>query len=62
MLVNLMPSGRYLMEDFYEAGGFPAVMREINDFLHLDQPTVNGHTVGENVAEARCWNRDVITP
>ncbi len=61
VLVNLMPSGRYLMEDFYEAGGLPAVMREISEFLHLDQPTVNGHTVGENIAEARCWNRDVIT-
>jgi dihydroxy-acid dehydratase len=61
VLVNLMPSGQYLMEDFYYAGGLPVVMREIKDFLHLDQPTVSGHTVGENVADARCWNREVIT-
>jgi L-arabonate dehydrase len=61
VLVNLMPSGQYLMEDFYEAGGLPAVMREIKDFLHLDQPTVSGHTVGDNIADARCWNRDVIS-
>jgi len=61
VLVNLMPSGQYLMEDFYYAGGLPAVMREIKEFLHLDQPTVSGHTVGENVADARCWNREVIT-
>jgi dihydroxy-acid dehydratase len=60
MLVNLMPSGRYLMEDLYYAGGLPAVMRELGDLLHTDIVTVSGRTVGENVAGAECWNRDVI--
>jgi L-arabonate dehydrase len=59
-LVDLQPSGRFLMEDFYYAGGLPAVMREIRHLLHLDAPTVNGRTIGENTAEAPCWNREVI--
>ena len=59
-LVDLQPSGRYLMEDFFYAGGLPAVLREIQDKLHLDAPTVNGKTIGENIANAPCWNRDVI--
>ncbi|HTC93063.1 MAG TPA: IlvD/Edd family dehydratase [Terriglobales bacterium] len=61
-LVNLMPSGKYLMEDFYYAGGLPAVLRELGDFIHRDALTVNGKTMGENVAEAPCYNRDVIKP
>ncbi|MEM7033348.1 MAG: L-arabinonate dehydratase [Chloroflexota bacterium] len=61
-LVNLMPSGQYLMEDFYYAGGLPAVLREIQDVLHLDAATVNGKTIGENITEAPCYNRDVIAP
>jgi dihydroxy-acid dehydratase len=61
-LVNLQPSGKYLMEDFCYAGGLPAVMREISDLLHTDAVTVNGKTVGENIADAPCWNQDVITP
>jgi dihydroxy-acid dehydratase len=59
-LVDLMPSGRFLMEDFAYAGGLPAVMRELGGLLHRDALTVTGRTVGENVAEAECWNRDVI--
>jgi dihydroxy-acid dehydratase len=59
-LVDLMPSGRFLMEDFAYAGGLPAVMRELGDLLHRDAPTVTGRTVGENVADAACWNREVI--
>jgi dihydroxy-acid dehydratase len=59
-LVNLMPSGKYLMEDFCYAGGLPAVMRELGGLLHADARTVSGATVGENVAGAECWNRDVI--
>ncbi len=59
-LVNLQPSGQYLMEDFYYAGGLPAVMREIAPLLHLDALTVNGKTLGENIREAPCYNRDVI--
>ncbi|HEX5163704.1 MAG TPA: IlvD/Edd family dehydratase [Steroidobacteraceae bacterium] len=59
-LVDLQPSGKFLMEDFYYAGGLPAVMREISKVLDLDARTANGRTVGENIAEAPCWNREVI--
>ncbi len=61
-LVNLQPSGQYLMEDFYYAGGVPAVLRELGEAQVLDRDalTVNGHTIWENVSEAPCWNRDVI--
>ena len=59
-LLNLMPSGKYLMEDFYYAGGLPAIMRELGELIHLDALTVNGKTMGENIAEAPCYNRDVI--
>src|SRR6187431_2094519 len=61
-LVNLQPSGKYLMEDFYYAGGLPAVMREIKHVLDGKALTVNGKSIGENFAEAPCWNRDVIKP
>ncbi len=61
-LVNLQPSGKYLMEDFCYAGGLPAVMRELGELLHQDALTVTRKTVGENVGEAPCWNRDVIMP
>lgn len=61
-LVNLQPSGKYLMEDFCYAGGLPAVMREISHLLKLDAPTVNGKTLGDNIANAPCWNREVIRP
>ena len=61
-LVNLKPSGEYLMEDFYYAGGLPAVLREIAPHLDLSAPTANGRTLGENIASAPCWNRDVIRP
>jgi dihydroxy-acid dehydratase len=61
-LVNLQPAGSYLMEDFYYAGGLPPVMREIAHLLHTDALTANGRTVGENIADAPCWNRDVIRP
>ncbi|HMG36173.1 MAG TPA: IlvD/Edd family dehydratase [Blastocatellia bacterium] len=59
-LVNLMPSGKYLMEDFYYAGGLPAVIRELDDLIHRDALTVNGKTIGENVADAPCYDREVI--
>jgi L-arabonate dehydrase len=61
-LVNLQPSGHYLMEDFYYAGGLRAVMREILHLLHADAPTVNGRTLAENIGEAPCYNSDVIRP
>ena len=59
-LVNLQPSGKYLMEDFYYAGGLPAVMKEISHLLDRDALTANGQTVGANIAAAPCWNRDVV--
>jgi len=61
-LVNLKPSGQYLMEDFYYAGALPAVLREIAPHLHLGALTVNGRTLGENIQHAPCWNREVIRP
>lgn len=60
LLVNLMPSGQYLMEEFYNAGGLPAVMKEIVGDLHGDVLTVNGRTLATNVQDAVCYNRDVI--
>jgi len=62
-LVNLQPSGKFLMEDYYYAGGLPAVLRELGNAgaLHRGALTVNGKTVWENVTEAPCWNREVIS-
>ena len=62
LLVNVRPSGKYLMEDFYYAGGLPAVLRELLPLLHADARTVNGKTLGENVGNAPCHNPDVIRP
>jgi len=59
-LVNLMPSGRWLMEDFCYAGGLPVVIRELGEMLHTGSLTVNGRSIGENVADAKCWNPEVI--
>jgi dihydroxy-acid dehydratase len=61
-LVDLQPSGKFLMEDFFYAGGLPAVLRELGEggALHRQALTVNAKTIWENVAEAPCWNRDVI--
>jgi len=61
-LLNLMPSGQYLMEDFYYAGGLPAVIRELGSLIHRDALTVNGKTIGDNVEAAPCYNRDVVKP
>jgi dihydroxy-acid dehydratase len=61
-LVNLQPSGEYLMEDFCYAGGVPAVMRELGDLLHTDAVTVTGRTVEVNIADARNDNTKVIHP
>ena len=61
-LVNLQPSGKYLMEDFCYAGGLPAVMKEISHLLHQDIITVSGQTVAQNIASAENYNTDVITP
>jgi L-arabonate dehydrase len=61
-LLNLQPSGKYLMEDFCYAGGLPVVMKEIAGHLHLGAVTANGKTVGENIADAQNWNTEVIQP
>ena len=61
-LLNLKPSGQFLMEDFFYAGGLPALLREIAGHLHLDCLTVNGRTLGDNIADAPCWDHDVIRP
>jgi dihydroxy-acid dehydratase len=62
LLVNLMPSGKYLMEDFYYAGGLPVIIQELKDELHMGAKTVTGKSLGEDVAGAECYNRDVIAP
>lgn len=59
-LLNLMPSGKYLMEDFYYAGGLPAVIKEMEKHLHRDAITVNGKSLVENSKGAKIWNEDVI--
>jgi L-arabonate dehydrase len=61
-LVNLKPSGKYLMEDFYYAGGLPAVMNELREMLDLDARTVTTHSVRDNIEGAEIVNTDVITP
>lgn len=62
VLANVRPAGEYLMEDFYYAGGLRALMNEIAPLLNLDCATVNGKTLGENLAGARTYNADVIRP
>jgi L-arabonate dehydrase len=61
-LLDLMPTGRFLMEEFCYAGGLPAVMAELarGGLLHESQITVTGRGIGENVAGAECWNSEVI--
>lgn len=60
LLANLKPSGKYLMEDFFYAGGLPVVIREMKDYLHNDAITANGKSIGENNAKAVCYNEEVI--
>ena len=62
-LVDLMPSGRFLMEDFYYAGGLPVVLRTLGErgLLHKDALTANGRPIWDNVKDADCFNREVIT-
>jgi dihydroxy-acid dehydratase len=61
-LVNLQPSGKFLMEDFCYAGGLPVVMKEIAQHLHLEAITANGQTIGQNIADAQNYNTEVIKP
>ncbi|MEI8109384.1 MAG: IlvD/Edd family dehydratase [Chitinophagia bacterium] len=60
LLANLKPSGKYLMEDFYYAGGLPVVINELKKYLHNESITVNGKSIGENNAQPICYNREVI--
>jgi dihydroxy-acid dehydratase len=60
LLVNLKPSGKYLMEDFFYAGGLPVVIKELKKYLHNSAITVNGKTIGENNTAPVCYNADVI--
>ncbi len=59
-IVNVKPSGEFVMEDLFEAGGVPAVMNEIRPLLHLDCMTATGRTLADNLAGAKTLNRDVI--
>src|SRR5436190_14419100 len=59
---NIRPSGKYLMEDFFYAGGLRASMSRIADLLHTDAITVNGRTLGQNIAGAQVYEEDVILP
>jgi len=63
-IVNLMPSGKYLMEEFFYAGGLPVVLKRLSEagMLHDDALTVSGTTIGAEVAGAQNWNDDVILP
>ncbi|MBT6623896.1 MAG: dihydroxy-acid dehydratase [Gemmatimonadetes bacterium] len=62
LLVNLMPAGKYLMEDFYYAGGLPVIIQELKDELYMDALTVTGKSLGENIEGTVCYDRDVIAP
>ena len=62
VITNLMPSGQYLMEEFFDAGGVQTVMKEIAEHLHLNHITVSGKSVRENIENAENYNTDVITP
>jgi dihydroxy-acid dehydratase len=59
-LANIRPSGKYLMEDFYYAGGLPALLRQLGPWLELGAMTASGRTLGENIARAEIYNDDVI--
>jgi dihydroxy-acid dehydratase len=60
LLANIRPSGKYLMEDFFYAGGLPALLNNLGDLLDLSAPTANGKTLGENIEGAKAFNDDVI--
>ena len=64
LLLNMQPAGEYLGEDFYRAGGVPAIINQLmnNGKIAIDAPTVNGKTIGENCAKSEIENEDVIFP
>ena len=59
-LADIRPSGKWLMEDFFYAGGLPALLKELEDLLHTDAVTVSGKTLGEDIATADVYNEEVI--
>ncbi|MHB1179081.1 MAG: IlvD/Edd family dehydratase [Daejeonella sp.] len=60
LIANLQPAGTYFMEDLYYAGGLPALLKELDSFLHHECITVNGKTLKANYEEVKCYNREVI--
>jgi dihydroxy-acid dehydratase len=62
LLANIRPSGQYLMEDFFYAGGLPALLNNLGDLLDRSARTANGKTLGQNIADAKVYNDDVIRP
>jgi dihydroxy-acid dehydratase len=62
LLANVRPSGKHLMEDFFYAGGLPAVLKELLPLLHGHALTVNGHSLADNVRGAACHDTDIIRP
>lgn len=60
LIANVQPSGENWVEDLFYAGGLPAVMKEIEKFLHKDAITVNGKTLGQNFEKAECYDRNLI--
>ncbi|WP_148861392.1 IlvD/Edd family dehydratase [Marinobacter fonticola] len=62
LLINLMPSGKYLMEDFHYNGGVPVVLKRLADRLHLDAPSISGGRIGDALDAVECFDDDVIRP
>jgi dihydroxy-acid dehydratase len=60
LLANLKPSGKYLMEEFFYAGGLPVVIKELKEYLNNEVITVNGKSIGDNNTNPPCYNREVI--
>jgi dihydroxy-acid dehydratase len=62
LLANVRPAGKYLMEDFYYAGGLRALMASVRDLLHVDARTVGATSLGDAIGDAEIFNADVILP
>jgi dihydroxy-acid dehydratase len=62
VIANLRPNGQFLMEDFYDAGGLPALLHRLGPLLNRKCPTINGRTLGENIQDAQVINDEVILP
>lgn len=62
LLANLLPSGKFMMEDFYYAGGLPALIKQLKPFLNTYSITANGQSIGDNTASVECYDENIITP